>query len=184
MIKDKIKNRDIQNIDDDIIRAKRLIRDRLCNDEDIIEVLHNDRLKENEAPPDEYFGTNIFSFIRVPGIQDEVRNFICFSVDDMEDSYRNEAMKIQYIQFVVFCNAEDINTPYGIERHDLLGYLIRDLFNWSDILGMQMKLIYNREGVTDTDFYTRTMKFECTVPNSLQRGVMNNGYEFNKRRPS
>ena len=176
MIKDKIKNRDIQNIDDDIIRAKRLIRDRLCNDEDIIEVLHNDRLKENEAPPDEYFGTNIFSFIRVPGIQDEVRNFICFSVD--------EAMKIQYIQFVVFCNAEDINTPYGIERHDLLGYLIRDLFNWSDILGMQMKLIYNREGVTDTDFYTRTMKFECTVPNSLQRGIMNNGYEFNKRRPS
>lgn len=47
-----------------------------------------------------------------------------------------------------------------------------------------MKLIYNREGVTDTDYYTRTMKFELTTPNSLQRGIMNNGYEFNKRRPS
>lgn len=184
MIKDKIKNRDIQNIDDDIIRAKRLIRNRLCNDEDIIELLNNDELKKNEAPPDEYFGVNIFSFIRVPGIQDKVNNFICFSVDDIEDSYKNEAMKIQYIQFVVFCNEKDINTSYGIERHDLLGYIVRDLFNWSDILGMQMKLIYDREGVTDTNYYTRTMKFECTMPNSLQRGIRNNGYEFNKRRPS
>jgi hypothetical protein len=39
----------------------------------------------------------------------------------MEDVYRNEAMKVQYVQFVIFCNAEDINTEYGIERHDLLG---------------------------------------------------------------
>lgn len=182
MIRDKIKNRDIQNIDDDIIRAKRLIRDRLCQDEDIIEVLHNVRLEENEAPPDEYFGTNIFSFVRVPSIQDEVRNFICFSVDDREDSYTNEAMKIQHIQFVIFCNAEDIYTPYGIERHDLLGYIIRDLFNFSDLLGMQMKLVYNREGVTDTDFYTRTMKFECVTHNSIQRGERTNKYEFNKHR--
>ena len=181
MIKDKIKNRDIQNIDDDIIRAKRLIRDRLCNDEDIIECLHNVRLEENEAPPDEYFGTNIFSFIRVPGVQDEVRNFICFAIDDMEDLYRNEAMKMQYIQFVIFCQAEDMKTEYGIERHDLLAYLIRDLFNWSDILGMQMKLVSNREGITDTNYYTRTLKFECITPNSLQRGIMTNGYEFNRR---
>ena len=176
MIRDKIKNRDIQNIDDDIIRAKRLIRDRLCNDEDIIEVLHNVELEKNEAPPDEYFGTNIFSFIRVPGIADTVRNYICFSIDDIEDSYTNEVIKMQYVQFVIFCNAEDINTPYGIDRHDLLAYIVRDLFNWSDILGMQLKLISNREGVTDTNYYTRTLKFECRKANSLQRGVMSNRY--------
>lgn len=180
MIRDKIKNRDIQNIDDDIIKAKRLIRDRLCNDEDIIEILHNDELEKNEAPPDEYFGNNIFAFIRVPGVADTVQNYICFSIDDMEDVYRNDAMKIQYIQFVVFCHSDDIKTPYGIERHDLLSYIIRDLFNWSDILGTQMKLISNREGITDTNYYTRTLKFECMRPNSLQRGIMNNGYEFNK----
>ena len=182
MIRDKIKNRDLQNIDDDIIRAKRLIRDRLCQDEDVIEVLHNVELEKNEAPPDEYFGINIFPFIRVPGIQDTVRNYICFSVDDIEDSYRNEAMKVQYVQFVIFCNSEDINTPYGIERHDLIGYIIRDLFQFSDLLGMQMKLVYNRESVTDTDFYTRTLKFELTTPNSIQRGERTNKYEFNQHR--
>lgn len=181
MITDKIKRRDLQNIDDDIIHAKRLIRDRLCGDEDIVEILHNVELEKNEAPPDEYFNTNIFAVLRVPGTQDVVNNFICFSIDDMEDSMINEVMKIQYVKFVIFCNAKDIITPYGIERHDLLGHLIIDDFQWSDILGMQMKLVYNREGVTDTDFYTRTLKFECTVPNSLQRGTMNNGYEFNRR---
>ena len=184
MIRDEIKNRDIQNIDDDIIKAKRLIRDRLCGDEDVIEILHNVELEKNEAPPDEYFGVNIFGYIRVPGVQDTVKNHICFSIDDVEDVYVNDAMKIQYIQFVIFCNADDINTKYGIERHDLLGYIIRDLFQWSDMLGTQMKLISNKEGVTDTDFYTRTLKFECMKPNSLQRGIMNNGYEFNKRRSS
>lgn len=179
MIKDKIKNRDIQNIDDDIIKAKRLIRDRLCADEDIIELLHNVELEKNEAPPDEYFGTNIFSFIRVPGTQDVVNNFICFSVDDIEPSDRNEAMKVQYVQFVIFCNAKDIRTPYGIDRHDLIAMIIRELFNWSNLLGMQLKLVYNKEGVTDTDFYTRTLKFEATTPNSLQRGERTNRYEFN-----
>ena len=184
MIRDKIKNRDIQNIDDDIIRAKRLIRERLCNDEDIIELLHNVELEQNEAPPDEYFGKNIFACIRVPSVEDKVRNHICFTVDDIEDSYTNEAIKLQYIQFVVFCNKEDIKTPYGIERHDAIGFCIRELFNWSDLLGMQMKLVYNREGVTDTNYYTRTMKFECRKPNSLQRGVRHNRYEFDTYRPS
>lgn len=177
MIRDKIKNRDIQNIDDDIIKAKRLIRERLCSDKDIIEVLHNVDLEENEAPPDEYFGTNIFSFVRIPGIQEKVKNFICFSVSDMEESEMNFTMKIQQVQFVVFCDASDIRTEYGIDRHDLLSYIIRDLFNWSDLLGMQMKLVYNREGVTDTDYYTRTLRFNCTRQNSLPRNLTMNKYE-------
>lgn len=178
MIKDKIKNRDIQDIDDDIIEAKRLIRTRLCEDEDVIEVLHNVELQQSEAPPDEYFGNNIFSFVRVPGTRDKVKNFICFSVSDLQDVKYNEVMKIQNVQFVVFCHADDIVTEYGIDRHDLLGYLIRDLFNWSNLLGLQLKLVYNKESVTDTDFYVRTLKFEATKPNSLQRAVTTNGYEF------
>ena len=81
--------------------------------------------------------------------------------------------------FVIFCNAKDIRTPYGIDRHDLIAMIVRELFNWSNLLGMQLKLVYNKEGVTDTDFYTRTLKFEATTPNSLQRGERINRYEFN-----
>ena len=115
--------RDLQNIDDDILYAKRLIKERLCGDLDIIKYIHNEELERVGADSSDYFNTNIFPFIRIPGTQDKVKNFICFSVDDMEDSMRNEAMKEQYIQFVVFCHGDDIDTGLGISRHDLLGLI-------------------------------------------------------------
>ena len=79
-------------------------------------------------------------------------------------------LKEQHIQFVVFCHGDDIDTGLGISRHDLLGYLIRDIFNWTNLLGLQLKLVYNRESVTDTNFSCRTLKFETVKPNSLYQG--------------
>ena len=98
-------------------------------------------------------------------------------MDDIEDMKYNEVMKMQYIQFVVFCHADDVKTPYGIERHDLLGYLIRDVFGYSNMFGMQAKLIYNKESVTDTNYSCRTLKFELTKTNSLNNAVTRNKYE-------
>nr|DAI35709.1 MAG TPA: hypothetical protein [Caudoviricetes sp.] len=167
--------RNMQDIDDDISSMKRLIRQKLIEDPDIIEVLHNHEL--DASSPDDYLNTNIFAYIRVPGVQDTVKNFICFSVDDIEDHRENSVMKIQHVQFVVFCHADDIKTQYGIERHDLLAYIIKDIFHWSNMFGMQAKLIYNKEGVTDTNYSTRTMKFELTRTNSLQKAVARNKYE-------
>lgn len=168
--------RDIQNIDDDVSRMKRLIREKLTSDPDIIEVLNNQKL--DPTCPDDYLNKNIFAYIRIPQIQDIANNFICFSVDDMEDHRDNSVMKIQYVQFVVFCHSDDIKTPYGIERHDLLGYLIRDIFGWSTMFGLTAKLVYNRESVTDTNYSCRTLKFELTKPNSLNKAVIRNKYEF------
>ena len=168
--------RDIQNIDDDVSRMKRLIREKLTSDPDIIEVLNNQKL--DPTCPDDYLNKNIFAYIRIPQIQDIANNFICFSVDDMEDHRDNSVMKIQYVQFVVFCHSDDIKTPYGIERHDLLGYLIRDIFGYSTMFGLTAKLVYNRESVTDTNYSCRTLKFELTKPNSLNRAVTRNKYEF------
>ena len=163
--------RDLQNIDDDILYAKRVIKEKLCKDSDIIKYLHNEELERVGAEPDEYFGKNILPFIRVPGTLDKVKNFICFSVDDIEDVAWNEAMKTQYIQVQIFCHADDIDTGLGISRHDLLSYFVRDILNWSNIIGLQFKLVYNRESVTDTNFSCRLLKFEVTKPNSM-RGVM------------
>lgn len=168
--------RDMQNIEDDVASMKRLIRDKLISDPDIIETLNNHEL--DPSSPDEYLNKNIFAYIRVPSVQDVARNFICFAVDDIEDHRTNSVMKVQYIQFVVFCHGEDINTPYGIERHDLIGYIIRDLFHWSTMFGMTAKLIYNRESTTDTNYSCRTLKFELTRTNSLNKAVPRNKYEL------
>ena len=169
--------RDIQKIDDDIIHKKRLIEQILYSDEDIIEILDNPNLSPDT--PEDYVGENIFGFLRVPGTQDVSKNFITFIVDDMGRTPNNQVMKSQYVQFVVFVHKDLVKTKYGMERHDLLGYLIRDIFNLSNKLGPQMELVSNREGTTDTDFYTRTLKFELIDDNST-KPLRTNPYDYRR----
>jgi hypothetical protein len=171
--------RDIGNIDDDVIKAKRLIEDKLLNDEDIITALHNTDIGYDPDVREQYLDENIFSFINIPSAQDKVRNFICFAVDDIEDVKYNEAMKIQYVQFMVMVHVDDINTSWGMKRHDLLGAIIKDLFNWSNMFGTQLKLIYNKESVTDTNYQCRTLRFEATKVNSPYKNSRTNKYEYN-----
>ena len=167
--------RDIQNVNDDISSMKRQIKQKLIADTDILEALNNPDIDMDS--PDEFLDNNIFGFIRIPTTQDTVRNFICVTVDDIEDHRFNEAMKIQVIQFTVICHLSDMKTKYGIDRHDLLGYLIRDVFNWTNIFGLQFKLIYNKESTIDSDYYCRTLKFEATKPNHLNKARMDNLYD-------
>ena len=163
--------RDIQNINDDISFMKRQIKQKLIDDPDILEALHS---KIDIDSPDEFLDTHIFGFLRIPDTQDTVRNFICISVDDIEDHRFNEVIKIQSLQFTVISHLSDIKTEYGIDRHDLLGYLIRDTFNWTNMFGLQFHLIYNKEGNIDGDYYCRTLKFEAEKLNSLNNARMAN----------
>lgn len=158
--------RDIQHIDDDIIRKKRVISEMIYSDPDIIEVLDNPELDPN--CPEEYLYQNIFPFIRIPGTQDISKNFITFMLDDMETAQINKSMKSQFLKVVIFVHKDLVKTKYGAERHDLLAYLVKDALHLSNKLGLQLTLCSNREGVTDTDYCTRTLQFEMTTPNSWQ----------------
>jgi hypothetical protein len=171
-------NRDIQKVNDDIIEMKRLIKQTLIADTDILEALHSD---VDIDSPDEFLDHNIYGFLRIPSTQDTVRNFICFTVDDIEEHRFNEVMKTQYIQFMTICHLGDMKTEYGIDRHDLLGYLIRDAFNWTNLFGLQFKLIYNKESTIDSDYFCRTLKFEATKLNSLNKARMDNPYDKLRR---
>ena len=167
--------RNIQNINDDIARKKRLIEKILYSDEDIVEILDNPRI--DPSTPEDLVYENIWPCIRIPGTQDESKNFITFTVDDIERSPSNPVMKSQIVQFVIFVHKDHIKTKYGIPRHDLLGYLIRDIFNLSNKLGPQMELAGNREYVTDTDYNTRTLRFELIDDNST-KPLRTNPYEY------
>jgi hypothetical protein len=90
-------------------------------------------------------------------------------------------MKNQYVQFVIFVHKNLAKTNFGMARHDCLGYLIRDIFNLSDMLGSQMNLVSNAEGATDTDYVTRTLKFEL-VDNNSTKPCRTNPYEYGARR--
>ena len=92
--------RDINNIKDDICSAKRIIKERLYSDPDIIETLHNPNLDPSE--PDSYLDVNIFDYIRVPGSTTEVKNFICFDIRQDDVLATNSYMKQQVYIFSVF----------------------------------------------------------------------------------
>lgn len=172
-------NRDINKVDDDIIPMKRLIKQKLIADTDILEALHNPDIPLDS--PDEFLDTNIFGFIRIPQTQDTVRNFICFTVDDIEEDRYNEVIKVQYIQFNCICHLDDMKTKYGIDRHDLISALVRQTFNWTNMFGLQFKLIYNKESTIDSDYYCRTLKFMAQKPNSLNKSRMDNPYDKLRR---
>lgn len=164
--------RDIQKVDDDIIEMKRKIKQKLIADTDILEALNNPDIDIDS--PDEFLDTNIFGFIRIPTTQDTVRNFICFTVDDIEPDRFNTHMKVQQIQFTTICHLDDMKTKFGIDRHDLLGYLVRENFNWTNDFGLQFKLSYNKESTIDSDYYCRTLKFERECTNSLKKATRSN----------
>ena len=163
--------RDINRCDDDIIEMKRLIKQKLIADTDILEALNS---SIDIDSPDEFLDEHIFGFIRIPSTQDTVRNFICVTIDDIEEHRFNEVMKLQDITFVTICHLSDMKTKYGIDRHDLLGYLIRDSINWTNLFGLQFKLISNKESTIDGDYYCRTLKFEAIKPNALNNARMAN----------
>lgn len=169
--------RDIQNVDDDIIRKKRIIEQALYSDPDIVEVLDDKDI--DPSCPEDLLYSSIYPFIRIPGVQDKSKNYITFSISDMGLSSKNEVMKNQYVQFVVFVHKTLAKTDYGMARHDCLGYLLRDTFNLSNMLGSQMNLVSNGEGATDTDYLTRTLKFEIVDHNST-KPTRTNTYEFDR----
>lgn len=169
--------RDIQNVDDDIVRKKRIIEKILYSDEDVVELI-NDPDVDASCPEDLVY-SSIYPFIRIPGTQDTSKTFITFSISNVGISPNNEVMKTQYIQFVVFVHQSLIKTKYGMARHDCLSYLIRDIFNLSNELGAQMRIVSNLEGVADNDFITRTLKFELVDDNST-KPFRTNPYEYDK----
>lgn len=167
--------RNINQLEDDISLTKRIIETVLCNDPDIIELIDDPTL--DPSSPDEYVYAHLFPFIKVPGTQDESKNFICYEVDDMGEIARNDRIKQQIIQFVVFVHKDLIKTKYGAPRHDMFGYVIRDLFNRSHLFGHELKLISSKGGTTDTDYYTRALRFQLITPEQTQDGLFENRYE-------
>ena len=169
--------RDIQNVDDDIIRKKRIIEQALYSDPDIVEILDDPDI--DPSCPEDLLYRSIYPFIRIPGTQDTSKNYITFAISDMGLSPRNEVMKTQYVQFVIFVHKNLSKTNFGMARHDCLGYLLRDVFNLSNMLGAQMMLVSNIEGSTDNDYITRTLKFELVDDNST-KPLRTNPYDYRR----
>lgn len=121
----------------------------------------------------------IIPFLKVNDIQTEVLNFIMFDISDEKDSYQSDMIKFQYLTVMPLVIEDDMETEYGIMRVDLLSYIIKDLLCWSNDTGLHWKLVSDTFGITDTKYYSRTLKFLVKAPNTnnFRYGIMRNSYE-------
>lgn len=180
----------------DIIRKKKVIQDILVNDPDIREILGAkeprplNQYYDPKNPTDDELKTRqeilsynenitheqIVPWLKLNGIQKEVLNFIMYDIYDDRVSYTNKAIKNQYLEIMILCHENNMDTEYEIPRTDLLDWIIKDLFNWSNVLGNQLKLTSDNVRIIDNVYYARTLLFLMTTPNGVF-GTGNNPYD-------
>ena len=120
----------------------------------------------------------ILSFLKVNDIQTEILNFLMFDISDERPSYTNELIKHQVLTVMVLVKEDDMDTEYGIDRVDLISYIVKDLLCWSNETGLHYKLQSDAFGVTDSVYYARTLKFliKTTNTNNMRSGRIINSY--------
>ena len=103
-----------------------------------------------------------------------------FDIRDEESRYGKEIQKKQYIEVMCVVHENDMMTEYGIERTDLLSFLVRDLLCWSNALGFHIELEEDRPYILDNDYYSRRMRFLIDAPNVVNghMGMINKYDQF------
>ena len=188
--------------DDDSIRYKEIIKQALLHLPELLYSLHekefeselfdkngNLNVDDNGEPLgewDRYFGdtSNIRPFLFFPDTQTDTRNYICYQVGFDEIPDYNNIKKYTEITFTIFVNGKDtVDELTGIARHDLIASIIRERFNWSNIFGIQAKLISSKESMTDNNYLVRTLVFRIVDTNGIlntpyneDTTIINNGY--------
>ena len=162
---------------DDISRFKAVIKDKLINNTDILMALHNPDLEAKLTEEEKiahlntignaYYNVNIFSFLKMPDVQNTVKNFVCFEVEDEEEPYGTNNLITRQIIFRPVSHEDDVKTDFGIDRQDLLALMIKDTFNWANFLGKQWKKVYDVAKVAANGYYYRDIRYETNVSNNL-----------------
>ena len=164
--------------DDDNIRIKEIIKQKLLANDDIIHVLDNKKLQDAEAENDEYFWENIFPFYLIPDAQTDSQNFICFTVgyENVERNFTNSSRMYNDLQrhlhivFVILCEKKNLkDRDTGIARHDLLAALIQNEFNLTNYFGRRMLLVSDNESTVDSVYACRTLVFSQTTDNNVTK---------------
>lgn len=155
-------------IDSDDIKIKEKVKKLLLSNKYIMHVLNNVELEKQDAELDEYYLNNIFPYYVITETQSEVKHFICFETSYKELQRYNDSAKYMQLIFYILCHEKDnIDADTGIARHDLLGALIQDQFNYTNYFGNKIKLVEDTSGAIDSNYALRTLVFEQITDNNL-----------------
>ena len=181
--------------DDDVIRFKQKIKETLLKCPELLYALNNTKLESelfnedgtinaeydeagNIIPLgewDRYFPYNIRPYIFVPETQAYTDNFLCYTVGFREIPRYNEIECYIQVIFTILCSSgseQAIDSLTGQSRADLIGAILREKFNWSNIFGLQCKIVSNQEDTKDTNYISRTIVLESTKPNGITKTAL------------
>lgn len=164
--------------DNDNVRVKEVIKQKLLANDDIIHVLDNKDLQESDAENDEYYWENIFPMYLIPDSQTTAQNFICFTIgyENVERNFTNSSrtyndyQKHLHVVFIILCDKKNLkDRDTGIARHDLLAALIQNEFNFTNYFGRKIELIADNETTVDNVYACRTLVFSQITDNNVTK---------------
>lgn len=180
-IPDDDNNRFKQKIYDEFIKCPELLY--AINEKKLESELFDDEGNINyDGEWDLYFSNsqrdgNIRPYLFIPQTQTEVHNYVCYQTHFQEAPRFNSIEKYGLITFNILVNGEDrMDKLTSLPRHDLIGAIIKDRFNWSNIFGTQCHVVDDKESITDNNFIVRTITFQITNVNGIvQTSIDSNG---------
>lgn len=140
----------------------------LAGDQQIFDLINNPDISYEYY--DELIGENIFPYLKVDHTVQQSGTFIGIKID-FPNRNKNIIYKNTSITFLIISSNNQVLTPQGFCRTDLIAERINSLFDWSSILGYRMELSYEKENPLNEDFYYREMKFVSVSPNGIVNGV-------------
>lgn len=115
-----------------------------------------------------YYGTYILPYLYLSEVQTDEGAFLCYNVGFSESPSKNNIECYMQITFTILVSLKyAIDKTTGIARHDLIGSIIRERINWSNVFNSTVKLTSNKESITDNEYIVRTLVFEGTMTNSI-----------------
>ena len=148
---------------DDITRCKYKIMDVIVKNQDLLRTLHNENYIDNDKEQingDTFRDVCIFNYLRLPDLKDKVKNYICFEVhDNTWGDYTEKTVVFRCVSYI-----DDTKTDWGIPRQDLLALIIKDEFDWSNIMGMRLIKQNDQGKITDDGYCYREIVYRSHDP--------------------
>ena len=175
-LSDKIKDIINRSIDeknsspvDGILKSKSVIMKLLTNNQDLLRTLHNDDLAGNDEiiNGDAYRDVCIFDFMKLPDDTHEVKNYVCFEINDT--GYGD--LVNRRVIFRTVSHESDHKTDWGFSRQDLLAFIVKNEFDWSNSIGTHLELESDIGAVTNDGYYYRELVYKSKAPNNTYNKI-------------
>lgn len=159
------------NKDTDIVRMKDDILKRLYNNPNIIKLLGNDEI--DPETPDTALWNGLYPYVRIPGIQEEVRAFIGVELDSIYQNTINRIYREMQAVIYVVCAEKylKVDGEKGI-RTDALTDEIIETLNHNNTMGFSFELYDLKESVFENPrYYYRRIRFRVLQSNTMKGGM-------------